>query len=49
MKNLLIKPNKENITKFVGCRSFVYFFIGFMDILLTRLLNLISQVFYQQN
>ena len=39
MKNILIKPNKENLTSFVILGSFLVF-IGFLDVLVNTFLNL---------
>ena len=39
MKNILIKPNKENLTSFVTIGSSLVF-IGFLDVLLSTFLNL---------
>ena len=39
MKNILIKPNKENLTNFVILGSFLVF-IGFLDVLVNTFLNL---------
>ena len=39
MKNLLIKPSKENLTSFVTLGGFLIF-IGFFDVLANNFLNL---------
>ena len=39
MKNILIKPNKENLTRFVTIGG-ILVFIGFFDVLVNTFLNI---------
>ena len=39
MKNIFIKPNKENMTTFVGIGG-ILIFIGFLDLLANTFLNI---------